>query len=467
MLGSGLFLVSGNMLIGLIMLARNILIANYISVEDYGVAMTFAITMSLIEMAFNLAADVYVVKAKNGDDPETLSVLHTVLVIRGALNGVLLYLLSPIIAGLFQAPELTWAYQTMAILSVLRGLFHLDIFRLQRHGEFRWKVIVEVSAYVLSFAAAWGFSVLWGDFRAMLGALFVQWITFMVLSHIVAKRPYRLTWNKEVFRGLFTFGWPLLLNGWLGYPVVNGDRIIVGNLLGPETLGWFSAAFMLTQTPSLLLAGAQRTLFLPQVSKADSAQAHRVSLEVALFLGLAFAIGTVIAGPALLTLLFGERYIAAVPALLWLGVMFGVRIARNGLVTNAIGAGETKVVLLATAIRVAALPLAYILLAMNGSITQLMMLLVGAEVFAFLAHLWLIRKYVNRVTAPVIVSGVVGLLTLAVIQISSPVLWQDLRFEPLQWALLLGLVVSVVFMPSLRGWITQEISNARTPTKSG
>lgn len=467
MLGSGLFLVSTNMLIGLVMLGRNILIANYISVEDYGIAMTFAITMSLIEMAFNLAVDVYVVKARNGDEPITLSVLHTVLAIRGMVNGALLYLLSPVIANLFQAPELTWAYQTMAVLSVLRGLFHLDMFRQQRHGAFRWKVIVEISAYGLSFVAAWGFAVYWGDFRAMLGALFVQWTTFLVLSHIVAKRPYRMAWNKEVFRELFTFGWPLLLNGWLTYPVVNGDRIIVGALMGPEVLGWFSAAFMLTQTPSLLLAGAQRTLFLPQVSKEDNAQAHRVSLEIALFLGLAFAIGTTIAGPALLTLLFGERYTAAVPAVLWLGVMFGVRIARNGLVTNTIGLGETKIVLQATAIRCAALPFAYILLSMNGSIAQLLILLVVAELIALLAHLWLIRRHVTQIMAPMAVSGIVGLLTLVVIQTSNPVLWQDLRFEAMQWALLLGLAVSLIFMPALRSWITQEISNARAPAKSG
>jgi len=121
MLGSGLLLLTGSFGIGMLMLARNILIANFVSVEHYGIAMTFAITMSLIEVAFSLMAEVYIVKAEDGDDPKTQSVLQSVMAVRGLLNGALLYLIAPYIAALFKAPDLAWAYQMMAILCALRA----------------------------------------------------------------------------------------------------------------------------------------------------------------------------------------------------------------------------------------------------------------------------------------------------------------------------------------------------------
>lgn len=461
MLGSGLLLLAGNLGIGLLMLARNILIANFISVEHYGIAMTFAITMTLIEVAFNLMADVYVVKAEDGDDPKTLPVLHTVMAVRGFLNAALLYLVAPYIAALFKTPDLVWAYQMLGAISVLRGFTHLDMFRQQRHGKFRPKVMVEAGAFIASLVAAYIGVVMFGDFRAMLAALLTQWAVFLLLSHFVAERRFSFGWSNEVWRGLLIFGWPLMLNAWLVYPIVNGDRIIVGNQLGPVVLGWFSAAFMLAQTPSMLLNRVQRTLFLPMITQpqgAERADAHRISQEVALFLGLAFAVGTLIAGPFFLTALYGDRYLQAVPILLWLGLIFGIRLARTGLQTSVMAEGETKVVLHGSILRVMALPLAWLLLERGGTVAQLMVLLFVAELASYLITLWLARKYASCSATALVASGALCGGIILVMQLTDPVILQNIRFDAMQWGLLLLLGAILIPLPSLRGWIRRELA---------
>lgn len=462
MLNSGLLLLFSNLILGLIMVGRNVLIANFISVEHYGIAMTFAITVSLIEIASSLMAETYIVKSETGDDPKTSSVLHTVSILRGILNAVLLFLAAPYIAALFQVPDLTWAYQIMAIIPLLRGVTHIDLFRVQRHGAFRPKVIVEVASFVCSLLAAWVLVLLWGDFRAMLGTLCIQWGVFALMSHVVAKRSYRISWDRAVFKDLFTFGWPLMLNAMVAYLVLNGDRVIVGNQLGLEVLGWFSAAFMLAQTPSMLLMSARRTLFMPQISKKGpgQAQAHRVSIEVALFLGLGFAVGTALAGPFFLTALYGDRYLPAVPIMLWLGLIMGVRIARGGLITSAISQGETKKVLIASLVRVLALPLAWVLLKNGGQLSTLMALLLISELIAFAVSFALISPIAKTVTPATLASLGLGLVIFLVTQLTEPVLWQDWRFEPLHWMLIPALFAGLVAMPALRKWIRQELTKA-------
>lgn len=467
MLGSGLLLLIGNLTIGILMVGRNVLIANFVTVEHYGIAMTFAVTVALIELTANLMHDTYVVRSENGDEPRTLKALHLFAVLRGILNAVLLFLAGPYIAQIFQVPDLAWAYQIIAVIPLLRGFSHIDMFRFQRHGKFRPKVIMELSAYLASLFAAWGAVLYFGDFRAMLVTIFVQWMVFFLLSHIFAERKYSIGWDGVVLKDLFAFGWPLMLNAMLIYAIQNGDRIIVGNQLGPEVLGWFSAAFMLAQTPSMLLMNARRTLFMPQISRKGphQAQAHLVAIEVALWLGIGFAVAIAIAGPYLLTALFGERYLQAVTMMLWLGLIFGLRIARSGLITTAIAQGDTTKVLNASLVRVLALPAAFYLLQNGGTIWALMVLICVAELITFAVSFYLVRDIAHKsLSAHLSFLVVLGLCYL-VINTTEPVIYGALRFEPLAWLLILALGTTAFAMPNLVHWLRQELGFAEKEAK--
>ena len=56
MFRSTLFLLSGNAFGSLMMLVRNLLVARLISVENYGIAATFAICMAIVEMMSTLGS---------------------------------------------------------------------------------------------------------------------------------------------------------------------------------------------------------------------------------------------------------------------------------------------------------------------------------------------------------------------------------------------------------------------------
>ena len=51
MLRSALLILSGNAAASILTLARNLIVARLISVENYGIAATFAIAMAVVEMA--------------------------------------------------------------------------------------------------------------------------------------------------------------------------------------------------------------------------------------------------------------------------------------------------------------------------------------------------------------------------------------------------------------------------------
>src|SRR5690606_23993576 len=171
MIKGGLLLGGGNASIALLGLLRNVLIARMISVEDFGIAATFAITMAAVEMTSNIAIDRLIVQARDGDRPRFQATAQAFQAARGVLAAMLLYLLAEPIAALFGVPHVVWAYQAMALMPLLRGLVHLDMYRVQRDMRFRPSVTVEVSAQLLATLAAIPLAMQLGDWRAMLYAL--------------------------------------------------------------------------------------------------------------------------------------------------------------------------------------------------------------------------------------------------------------------------------------------------------
>jgi O-antigen/teichoic acid export membrane protein len=132
----------------LLSLVRNVIIARLISVEDFGIASTFAITMAMVEMASNIAVDRLLVQARDGEEPHLLSTLHSIQAARGLFGAVVLFVIAHPVSLLFGLPEVAWAYQAMAAIPLLRGLANLDMFRRQRDMQFLPFVLVEGTAKI-------------------------------------------------------------------------------------------------------------------------------------------------------------------------------------------------------------------------------------------------------------------------------------------------------------------------------
>ena len=75
-LKSGLLLSGGSIASSMCSFGRNIIIARLISVENFGIAATLALTMSLVEMASNLSLDRLIVQDPEGDSPRLQATAH-------------------------------------------------------------------------------------------------------------------------------------------------------------------------------------------------------------------------------------------------------------------------------------------------------------------------------------------------------------------------------------------------------
>lgn len=382
--------------------ARNLLVARMLGVEDYGIAVTFALSTAIVEMTSTFGLQQLIVQAREGDDPDWQAGLQGFHLLRGVLAAAALFVLAQPIAIFFGIPDLVWAYQVLALVPLFLGFVHFDVHRLTRRKLYRPIMVYRVLPLTASVAAVWPLAWVFGDYRVMLFAILIQCCLSAVVSHATAERRYRLSLDRTVIGRALSFGWPLLINNALLFAVIEGDRVIVGRELGLEILAIFSIGLTLTRMPVSVVAGSVSLFFLPRLSSAQDNPARfahlaRAATQGGLVAGLLLVLAVALIGGPIVSLLFGEKYATLLPFLIWFAIWQAIRGFRAGVSQIALARGETRQLMLANIVRLAVLPLAWWAAAQGATFLTLIGIATAGEIAAFGAALMFL-KFKSRVS---------------------------------------------------------------------
>jgi len=355
-LAGSAILAGGQILAQSCALVRNVIIARLISPEDFGIAATFVITVSLFEMISNLAVDRLLVQASDGDEPRFLATAHLFQTLRGLLNAGMIFGLAWPISHLFSVPDARWAFQCLAIVPLVRGFTHLDIKRLHRQLRFKRDVVAETVPQIILVVVVWPIGRWFGDYSAMLWLLLGQAIVSTVMSHLLSLCPYRWALDRAYLYRIGTFGWPLLINGLLMFGIFQGDKIIVGTFYSMTALGMFAVAFTATMMPTLIMVRISSAVCLPVLSSVkdvEPAFQHRFKLanQMLALVAITIASALIVGGQGLIDLVFGAKYAGAGLLIGWLAVMQMFRMVRAAPSLAAIARGDTRTMMLSNIVR--------------------------------------------------------------------------------------------------------------------
>jgi O-antigen/teichoic acid export membrane protein len=405
-----LLLFSGNAAASLLSLARNLLIARMLSVEDYGIAATFALVMTLIEMATALGLQTQIVQSRDGDNPDFQAALQGFQALRGLVSAAILFLGAGAAASFLKLPDLVWAYRMVALVPLFSGLMHFDIYRLNRSMRFGPLLLTNTAPVLLTLALVWPLAWWLGDWRVMLGIILTQTATMTVMSHLVAERRYRVTLDPTRMRQSMSFGWPLLINNALLFLVFQGDRALVARELGPQTLAIFSMGVTLTLTPTLVMTKSLQNLLLPPLStQKDPVQFNRlatVTLQAAVLNALILLLGVYFLGAPMIQVVLGEKYLSLIPILGALASVQALRVLKTGGNTVALSQGQTGNAMVSNLFRVSTLPFVWLALVRGAGLEVVIALAALGETLGYVASLTLVRWRLGQrllpLTAPLL-----------------------------------------------------------------
>ncbi len=334
--------------------------------EEFGVAASLWLLVSMLSMVSDLGVDRMIVQAADGGDRRMAGVAQSLLLIRGMVLASVVFALSDVCAELFGDPDNSWAFRIVALQPLIESLKNTDYIRQQRTMQFRSTAIVasvpQLCAAALAYPVALGF----GDFRAAVALAFVRPVVMVLMSHLTAERRYHLAWDGEAARRYWRFGAPLLLNGLFIYSGIQGSQPIVRHFYGPEGFAVFNLAMMLTWIPVGQIDGVVQTIGLPLLAggKADGASFSRRVVRIGQWLGYVaafFAWSYALVAPTLVRTIYGSDTERVIELMGVFSILYAIALLRLGPTLVALSLGDARPTMLGNAGRIASLGVSVVL----------------------------------------------------------------------------------------------------------
>jgi len=380
--------------------ARNVILARLLVPADFGVGATFAITLSFWEMISELGPRKQLVQAPEGGSAAWQGNAQLLFVCRGLMLSLVLFILAPTIASYFDVPGATASFRWLAVVPLIRGFIHCDVFRYQRELRLGRLASFQAIPTILGVVSAPIFAIALGNYRAFLGVILVESLLGTILSHGLAQRAYRWNYETSIVKRFVGFGWPLIGNGLLLFSVMHGDRFLIASYFDLDLLGAFSVVFGLSLTPTLALANLHGSLALPLLSRArqkqDSAELQNYcwqSAQIMCLLAGLLATTFITAGPWLVNTIYGDRYLLAAEAIPWIGLMCAARLARTTVSMAAVAHGETKIPLISNIARAASFLVAWLLASGGYGLVTIPACGFVGELFAYGTSVFLVGRW--------------------------------------------------------------------------
>ncbi len=396
MLKGGGLLAVGEMVGTALRFIRSIVAARLLMPADFGVAATFAMTVALLEMISELGADKLLVQCNENESHRLQGTSQLLAVVRGLIMAALIFAGADVIAWMFKRPDAVAAFRCLALVPLLRGFIHQDPVRLQRQMRFGPVVWAQVCSAVTATLLIWPLAYWLRSYWALLWMMVIDAGLNMALTHYFSERRYRCVWDREMARRLAHFGWPLLINGLLIFGIFQGDQLIIGTGYTMDVLGVYSVAFTIAMIPTTVFTKVCASLSLPMLANArDDEERFRRLYSLAQqalgALSTAMGMGMIVAGPLMITILYGSKYAGAALYLSWLGAMQTVRLMRIGPTVAALARGDSRVSLIANVFRMLAMPVAIGIAVFGADAKWIAISALGGETLALAASALCVR----------------------------------------------------------------------------
>lgn len=310
-------------------LGKTAVVARFLSPSQFGLFGIATILLSFVEVMTETGVNVFLVQQKKDID-EYLDSAWIVSIIRGTIIAVVMFVSAPFVAGFFNAPDATTLLYAMSLVPFLRGFINPAVVIFQKELKFKTEfffrtfvLFIEILVtFVLLFLNPAPISLIWG--------LVAGVITEVTLSYVVFKQHPRLRFNTGYLKKLFNHGKWITGASIFNYGFERGDDIVVGRLLGTQSLGIYDMAYRFSMLPITEVAEIINKVTFPVYVKISDdykrlKRAYVRTISVISLLVITFGLILFIFPEQIIRIVLGEQWLEAVEVLRVLAVLGVIR----------------------------------------------------------------------------------------------------------------------------------------------
>jgi len=329
-------------------LAVTIVLAHLLTPTDFGLVALALTIMTVFNIASGLGlANVLI--TERGLTPRKEGTLLTMTVASGAIVALIVLAAAPAAAAIFSDVRLEGILAAVAPIVLITSFTWFYDALLQRSFRFGRRLVVltfESAAYA---AVALGLAVAGAGYWSLVGGQLAAVTAAAVGFVALAPRRPRPGFDAPTARRALSSGSGFLLQSAFGFVQQNTDFIVVGKMLGPTKLGYYSAAYRLGDLPFSGIADPVFRVTFPAFARMHGAgekvggsflRATRIVVFVSAPIGILIS---AMAHP-FVEVVLGRKWIPMAPALTILGIWAVLRSIEGSVVWFLNALGEARIV---------------------------------------------------------------------------------------------------------------------------
>lgn len=355
-LRAGVWTLSGHVVGQFMRLASNLIMTRLLVPEMFGIMALANVIMVGLALFSDIGLNQGIIQCKRGGDPAYLNTAWSVQILRGVWIWALalgigggLYLLGSEewlpLGSVYADPILPFVIAALSFNALINGFASTRIATANRNLAMGRVTFVDLISQLAGMVCMIGWALFDRTIWALVfGTLFAGLLRVYLTHTILPGEKNRLHWDKEAFAEIFGFGKWIFLTSIIGFLAANGDRVILGWLVDPETLGFYAIAFFLVSALQEALSKLIGNVAFPALSEVvregrtslkSVYYKFRLPMDIATLLsvGLIFS-----SGHLLIQILYDSRYQDAGHMIEILCIsLFGIRFSLAGQCFLALG----------------------------------------------------------------------------------------------------------------------------------
>lgn len=300
-----------------------LILVRLLSPDDYGLVAIAGVVAGLFEVLTNFGVFRYLVIKENITDDDLHRAWSVNFIFKGGAM-LLIFLMSPYIAGFLNEPEAVLAIRLTAVVYSVGLFYSIRTVAFHKALDFKKLNAIKIFAKITSTVATIICAFIFKNYYALIIGLFIHALADVVISHIVA--PYLPKFMLKGSHEMFSFSKFIMVRNILGYSRSQADILLVGRFFGTDALGNYKVAqqfAIMPQTEILSPVMGPLIAGLAQV-KSQMRLVYTKFYQLIFFFWsfvLASAIGLYFIADDFAAVVLGAKWLTAAPLLANLGFL--------------------------------------------------------------------------------------------------------------------------------------------------
>jgi O-antigen/teichoic acid export membrane protein len=294
----------------------SIILARLLAPEEFGLLAMVSVVIALARVFIDSGLGTALIQRKDVTDAHYGSVFWFNIT-AGSFLTLLFFLLSGVIAGFYNRPELKPIMQVLSFSFIIDSFARVQAAWLTKQLKFGVLTKARITSLIISGSVGVTLAFMhYGVWALVVQSMLSAVITNIYITIFSGFRP-KLIYSFNALKELWGFGFRMFLSGMINTITRQVDNLIIGKMYSPATLGFYYRAKSLNEFVIKYTSGSLMPVLFPTLSSIqdDEKRYNNIvikSFHVLNFIGLLISAILYLTAEDIIIILFSTKWLPAV-----------------------------------------------------------------------------------------------------------------------------------------------------------